>query len=77
MCEWPSTSPGVSVVPGRSMTLRAGGGDARLGPDRVDAFAFHAHRPPLVHRLAVEHARRPQHRDRCVSLIAPAALAFA
>ena len=43
--------------------LRAGGGDRRRRPDGVDALALHAHGPALVHRVAVEHARRLQDRD--------------
>ena len=47
---------------------RAGRGDARRRPDGLDAIAAHAHRPALVHRVAVEHARGLQHRDRlCVA----------
>ena len=37
--------------------------DARGRPGRVDAVAADAHRPALVHRVAVEHARRFQNRD--------------
>ena len=37
---------------------RAGGGRAGVSAGRVDPVAFDPHRPPLVHRLAVEDARR-------------------
>ena len=44
--------------------FRAGRGNARVGPDGVDALAFDAHRPAFVHRVAVEDACRLQHGDR-------------
>jgi hypothetical protein len=43
---------------------RVAGVDARCRSRRVDAIADDPHRPPLVHRCAVEHACRTQH-DRC------------
>jgi len=46
--------------------LGAGGGDARFRSGRVDALAFDAYRPALVHRLAVEDPRRLEDGDRVV-----------
>ena len=43
-------------MPGRSRTARAATLDRRRRPGGLDAIAAHADRPPLVHRLAVEHA---------------------
>ena len=42
--------------------LGAGGIDAGGGPGGFDAIAAHPHRPAFVHGLAVEDARRLQHR---------------
>jgi len=42
---------------------RARGAGSRVGADCLDAIAAHAHRPPVVRRVAVEHARRSENRD--------------
>ena len=40
-----------------------GGSDRCGGAGRLDAIAAHTDRPPFVHRLAVEDARRADHGD--------------